>query len=83
MSAAGRIKLVGSAQRAVRGGALLGAFILVGGGDRLRGVLFDGIRALEILWRPATAGALDDVAPGVTIEAVEETVLAPGGVDAN
>ena len=81
MSAAGRIKLVGSAQRAVRGGALLSAFILVGGGDRLRGVLFDVYRALEIPWRPATAGALDDVAPGVTIEAVEETVLAARGED--
>ena len=52
MSAAGRIKLVGSAQRVVRGGALLSAFILVGGGDRLRGVLFDVYRALEIAWRP-------------------------------
>ena len=67
VSAAGRIKLVGSAQRAVRGGALLSAFILVGGGDRLRAVLFDVYRALEIAWRPATAGALDDVAPGVTM----------------
>ena len=81
MSAAGRIKLVGSAQRAVRGGALLSAFILVGGGDRLRGVLFDVYRALEIAWRPSTAGALDDVAPGVTIEAVEAAVLAPRGED--
>ena len=65
VSAAGRIKLVGSAQRAVRGGALLSAFILVGGGDRLRGVLFDVYRALEIpggrpprarstTWRPGS-----------------------------
>ena len=81
VSAAGRVKLVGSAQRAVRGGALLSAFILVGGGDRLRGVLFDVYRALEIAWRPATAGALDDVAPGVTPEAVEEAVLAARGED--
>jgi len=72
---------VGSAQRAVRGGALLSAFILVGGGDRLRGVLFDVYRALEIPWRPATAGALDDVAPGVTMEAVQEAVLAARGED--
>ena len=45
------------------------------------GVLFDGYRALEIAWRPATAGALDDVAPGVTTEAVEEAVLAARGDD--
>jgi octanoyl-[GcvH]:protein N-octanoyltransferase len=65
----------------VRGGALLSAFILVGGGDRLRGVLFDVYRALEIAWRPATAGALDDVAPGITTEAVEDAVLTARGDD--
>jgi octanoyl-[GcvH]:protein N-octanoyltransferase len=81
VSAAGRIKLVGSAQRAVRGAAMLSAFILVGGGDRLRAVLFDVYRALEIAWRPATAGALADVAPGVTAEAVEAAVLAARGED--
>ena len=81
VSAAGRIKLVGSAQRAVRGGALLSAFILVGDGDRLRAVLFDVYRALEIAWQPATAGALDDVAPGVTMATVQEAVLAARGQD--
>jgi octanoyl-[GcvH]:protein N-octanoyltransferase len=81
VSAAGRIKLVGSAQRAVRGAAMLSAFILVGGGDRLRGALFDVYRALELPWRPATAGALADVAPGISIEAVEAAVLAARGED--
>jgi octanoyl-[GcvH]:protein N-octanoyltransferase len=81
VSSAGRLKLVGSAQRAVRGGALLSAFILVGGGDRLRGALFDVYRALELAWRPATAGALADVAPGITTEAVEAAVLAARGQD--
>jgi octanoyl-[GcvH]:protein N-octanoyltransferase len=82
VSAAGRLKLVGSAQRAVRGGALLSAFILVGDGDRLRAALFDVYRALEIAWQPATAGALEDVAPGVTLDAVEAAVLAARGEDA-
>ena len=81
VSAADRIKLVGSAQRAVRGGALLSAFILVGDGDRLRAVLFDVYRALEIAWQPGTAGALDDVAPGVTMATVQEAVLAARGQD--
>jgi lipoate-protein ligase A len=75
VSAAGRIKLVGTAQRAVRGGALLSAFVLVGGGERLRAALFDVYRALELSWDPATAGALDDAAPGVSIAAVEEAIL--------
>jgi octanoyl-[GcvH]:protein N-octanoyltransferase len=83
VSAAGRLKLVGSAQRVVRGGALLSAFILVGGGDRLRAALFDVYRALDLAWRPATAGALDDVAPGVTLAAVQEAVLAARGEDAD
>ena len=60
---------------------MLSAFILVGGGDRLRGVLFDVYRALEIAWQPTTAGALDDVAPGISIEAVEGAVLAARGED--
>jgi hypothetical protein len=60
---------------------MLSAFILVGGGDQLRGALFDVYRALEIAWRPATAGALADVAPGVTTEAVEAAVLAARGED--
>jgi octanoyl-[GcvH]:protein N-octanoyltransferase len=81
VSAAGRLKLVGSAQRAMRGGALLSAFILVGGGERLRAALFDVYRALDIAWQPATAGALEDVAPGVTLAAVEAAVLAARGED--
>ena len=81
VSAAGRLKLVGSAQRAVRGAALLSAFILVGDGDRLRAALFDVYRALEITWRPETAGALEDVAPGVTLPVVEAAVLAARGED--
>jgi lipoate-protein ligase A len=75
VSAAGRIKLVGTAQRVIRGGAMMSAFVLVSGGERLRAVLFDVYRALELAWSPSTAGALDDAAPGVTIAAVEEAIL--------
>jgi len=75
VSAAGRIKLVGTAQRVVRGGALMSAFAHISGGDRLRSVLFDVYRALELAWSPSTAGALDDAAPGVSIAAVEEAIL--------
>jgi octanoyl-[GcvH]:protein N-octanoyltransferase len=90
VSAAGRIKLVGTAQRVVRGGALVSAFVLVGDGERLRAVLFEVYRALGLAWDPATAGALDDAAPGVTVQVVEEAILAernrdrellPGTVD--
>ncbi len=76
VSAAGRIKLVGTAQRAVRGGALVSAFVLVAGGARLRAALVDVYDALELAWDPATAGALADVAPGISMEDVEEAILA-------
>jgi octanoyl-[GcvH]:protein N-octanoyltransferase len=76
VSASGRIKLVGVAQRAVRGAALLTAFALVSGGDRLRAALVDVYRALELEWDPQTAGALDDVLPGASVAAVEHALLA-------
>jgi octanoyl-[GcvH]:protein N-octanoyltransferase len=76
VSASGRLKLVGVAQRAVRGAALLTAFVLVAGGDRLRAALVDVYDALGIAWDPETAGALDDVMPGASVGAVEEALLA-------
>jgi octanoyl-[GcvH]:protein N-octanoyltransferase len=76
VSASGRLKLVGVAQRAVRGAALLTAFVLIGGGDRLRAALVDVYRALELDWDRATAGALDDVLPGVSSSDVEDAIIA-------
>jgi octanoyl-[GcvH]:protein N-octanoyltransferase len=76
VSASGRLKLAGVAQRAVRGAALLTAFVLVAGGDRLRAALVDVYRALELEWDPRTAGALADVLPGASIIAVEQALLA-------
>jgi octanoyl-[GcvH]:protein N-octanoyltransferase len=79
VSASGRLKLAGIAQRAVRGAALLTAFVLVGGGDRVRAALVDVYDELGLAWDPQTAGALDDVLPGASIGAVEEALLAAGG----
>jgi lipoate-protein ligase A len=79
VSASGRVKLVGVAQRAVRGAALVTAFVLVGGGERLRAGLVDVYRALELTWDPSTAGALDDVVPGLTLADVEDAILAARG----
>jgi octanoyl-[GcvH]:protein N-octanoyltransferase len=76
VSASGRLKLVGVAQRAVRGAALLTAFVLVSGGDRLRAALVDVYDALQIAWDPQTAGALDDVLRGASVGAVEHALLA-------
>jgi octanoyl-[GcvH]:protein N-octanoyltransferase len=75
VSASGRLKLVGVAQRAVRGAALLTAFVLVAGGDRLRAALVDVYDTLEIAWDPQTAGALDDVLPDASLDVVEQALL--------
>jgi lipoate-protein ligase A len=63
---AGGVKLAGIAQRVTRGGAWTEGFLVVRGGDRIRAVLEDVYAALGLTWDPGTAGALEDVAPGVT-----------------
>jgi lipoate-protein ligase A len=72
----GRVKVVGTAQRVIRGAALVSAVLLVRGGARLRSVLLDVYAALELEWDPGTAGAIDDVDPDVDLDAVEAAILA-------
>jgi octanoyl-[GcvH]:protein N-octanoyltransferase len=74
VSAGGRVKLVGTAQRVVRHASLLAASVAVTGGDALRAVLTDVYAALGLDWDPATAGAVEDDVPGVTLEAVETAI---------
>jgi octanoyl-[GcvH]:protein N-octanoyltransferase len=75
VSARGAVKLVGTAQRLVRGGSLLGAVVLVRGGARVRAVLEEVNAALGLEWDPATAGAAEDEVPGLSVDAVERAVL--------
>jgi octanoyl-[GcvH]:protein N-octanoyltransferase len=74
----GRIKVVGTAQRVIRGAALFTAVVLVGGGDAIRAALTDIYAALELEWDPSTAGAIQDLAPQITPEAVEQALTAGG-----
>jgi octanoyl-[GcvH]:protein N-octanoyltransferase len=87
----GRIKVVGIAQRAIRHGALTTAVVVVGGGVNLRAVIAEVYGALDLDVDPATAGALDDELPGVTVERVATVIadayatdarLEPAGIDA-
>jgi octanoyl-[GcvH]:protein N-octanoyltransferase len=80
VSAGGRVKLAGIAQRLVSRAALVSAVIVVGDGARVRAVLVDVYAALGLDWDPRTAGAVDDVAPGVTVEAVREALIARRGL---
>ena len=66
------VKVVGSGQRVVRGAALFAAVVLVGGGAALT----DIYAALALDWDPSTAGAIQDVAPSITPERVEQALRA-------
>jgi octanoyl-[GcvH]:protein N-octanoyltransferase len=89
LNVAGRAKVAGTAQRIVRGAALVTAVVVVRGGDRIGSVLADVYDALELPWDPATAGALEDAAPGVTPQDVRRAIarewdvsLEPAALDA-
>ena len=60
----------------VRGASLLGATIVVRDGGRVRAVLSDVYGALGLEWDEATAGAVEDEVPAVTVGDVERAVLA-------
>jgi len=75
VNAAG-VKLAGTAQRSIRGASLVTAMLIVEGGARLRAALVDVYAALEIAWRPETAGAAQDVRPGLRAADVERAVIA-------
>jgi len=76
----GRAKVVGTAQRRIRGAALLGGFLTVHGAAGLRAVLEPVYRALELDWDPGSLGAIEDDLPAITIaraQAVIISALAP------
>ncbi|WP_320535723.1 lipoyl protein ligase domain-containing protein [Pseudarthrobacter sp. IC2-21] len=71
-----QVKLVGTAQRVVSGGWLFSSVIVVENSAPIRAVLTDTYAALGLDWEPATAGAADDLVPGLTVQAVEDAVVA-------
>jgi lipoate-protein ligase A len=76
VNARGRVKLVGTAQRIVRGAALVGAMIVVRDGAHVREVLREVYERLDLEWNDATAAAVAEEVPGVSVVEVEEAVLA-------
>ncbi|MHA7304734.1 lipoate--protein ligase family protein [Arthrobacter sp. TMN-49] len=73
---AGQIKLVGTAQRVVSGAWLFSSVVIVENSAPIRSVLTGTYAALGLAWDPATAGAAEDLIPGLTVDAVEAAVLA-------
>jgi octanoyl-[GcvH]:protein N-octanoyltransferase len=76
VNARGCVKLIGAAQRIVRGAWLLSSVVVVEGTGRLREVLSEVYAALDLGWNPATVGAVADEAPGVSVEDVRRALLA-------
>lgn len=76
VNARGRVKLVGAAERIIRGAWLHSSVVVVDGAPRLRAVLEDVYRALGLDWDPETTGAVADEAPGVALDDVRGALLA-------
>lgn len=69
------LKLIGTAQRVVAGGWLFSSVVVIEDSGPLRDVLTDVYAALDLAWQPDTAGAAEDLAPGVSVEGVEAAFL--------
>ncbi|MGM9470767.1 lipoate--protein ligase family protein [Pseudarthrobacter sp. YS3] len=70
------VKLVGTAQRVVSGGWLFSSVIVVENSAPIRRVLTESYAALGLEWDPATAGAANDLVPGLTVHDLEDAVIA-------
>jgi octanoyl-[GcvH]:protein N-octanoyltransferase len=66
-----RIKLAGTAQRVVSGAWLFSTVVVISDSAPLRAVLTAAYAELGLDWEPATAGAADDLLPGLTPDGVE------------
>ncbi len=76
VNARGRVKLIGAAERIVRGAWLHSSVVVVEGAGSLRALLEDVYAALGLDWEPETTGAVASEAPGVGLEDVRTALLA-------
>ena len=76
VNARGRVKLIGAAERIIRGAWLHSSVVVVEGAGRLRSALEDVYGALGLGWEPSTVGDVASEAPGVGVEDVRRALLA-------
>jgi lipoate-protein ligase A len=76
VNAGGVRKLSGTAQRVVRGAAYVGTVLVVEGAERVGAVVEAVYAALGLEVDPAATGAVADDVPGVTLDAVEDALVA-------
>lgn len=74
-----RIKLVGTAQRVVSGAWLFSSVVVIEDSAPLREVLSAVYKALGLDWDPSTAGAAEDLRPGLRVSEAEDALLAAYG----
>ena len=75
VNARGVVKLIGTGQRVVRNAWLFSALVVVGDDTRLRPLLTEVYRQLELPFDPASVGSLSTEQPGLTVETVERRLL--------
>ena len=73
------IKLMGVGQRLARHAAHVGGVVVVDRSDLIRDVLVPVYSALGLAWDPATAGALTDIVPGLSLHDVASAIVAELG----
>jgi len=76
VNARGVVKVVGTAQRMVRGAWLFSAVLVFDDAPLLRPLLREVYTALDLPFDDASVGSLREEVPGLTLDAVEEAVLA-------
>jgi lipoate-protein ligase A len=79
VNARGQTKLIGAAERIIRGAWLHSSVAVVAGAPVLQSVLVDVYAALGLDWDPRTVGAIRDEAPDVDVEDVRRALLAEYG----
>jgi len=79
VNARGSSKLMGVGQRLVRGGAHVGAVVVVDGVRRVNDVLVPVYAALGLEWRPEATGSVAGEVPGTTWDDVAKTIAAAFG----
>lgn len=75
VNARGECKLIGAAQRIIRGGWLFATVVVVDSSEALRPVLEEVYAALHLEWEPATTGSVAAEKPGVRVADVERVLL--------
>lgn len=71
----GQRKVMGVGQRLVKGGAHVGAVVVVDGAERVNDVLVPVYDALGLAWRPEATGSVADEVPGTSWDTVAAALI--------